>query len=559
MWKIFRRLIKRAFCSRAKYYPAQLDVPLDTPLGPWLPSQRHVQHKFYRTNNTLFQRTDSNSFQRFTATDNPSIFTPNTTRDSLPPEAHPIETSMNGDNLQPSQQYDLILPPRLPATSSTDDLEIVDGARVRSARTILAASDSSVDPIYGRATFNWRITTTRKVGLISKCDVVRSNPKYMNSYRGEFAGLNSLITWLLENSFHTKIVKIVCDNRSFFDILQDLHIQLTDLDKAEADLILDTRRKLSKFAQVTVEWVKGHQDDSVPYEDLPFEAQLNVDCDHGAKSHLATISTSTTCPEPLPGSKATLYIGPHMVTTELNEQIQYASQAPKLFEYIADKFSWTDAQVSTVNWRGLGRAKNRLDRYRSIQTSKWIYEWLNFGSQKVKMGRDGTCPCCGKCIKDQLHLFRCEHPEMVETFNKLVRKFKIRLIKDGITTPVFTAFTNMVCKVAGKPPLSRESYCTEISDVFEAQETLGIEAIIRGIHHVDWAYLLQKTWVPPAILPNGNRERRKDPLEQSVSFIRGVWDIFEEIWACRNSILHSNHSKLLERTDVSATSRLMEF
>ena len=147
MWKIFRRLIKRAFCSRAKYYPAQLDVPLDTPLGPWLPSQRHVQHKFYRTNNTLFQRTDSNSFQRFTATDNPSIFTPNTTRDSLPPEAHPIETSMNGDNLQPSQQYDLILPPRLPATSSTDDLEIVDGARVRSARTILAASDSSVDPI----------------------------------------------------------------------------------------------------------------------------------------------------------------------------------------------------------------------------------------------------------------------------------------------------------------------------------------------------------------------------------------------------------------------------
>jgi hypothetical protein len=58
---------------------------------------------------------------------------------------------------------------------------------------------------------------------------------------------------------------------------------------------------------------------------------------------------------------------------------------------------------------------------------------------------------------------------------------------------------------------------------------------------------------------NGNRERRKDPLEQSVSFIRGVWDIFEEIWARRNGILHSKHSKLLERTDVSATSRLMEF
>jgi ribonuclease HI len=80
----------------------------------------------------------------------------------------------------------------------------------------------------------------------------------MNSYRGEFAGLNSLITWLLHNSFHTKNVKIVCDNKSCVDVLQDLNIHLTDLDAAEADLIIDTRRKLSKFAQVTIEWVKGH-------------------------------------------------------------------------------------------------------------------------------------------------------------------------------------------------------------------------------------------------------------------------------------------------------------
>jgi hypothetical protein len=104
-------------------------------------------------------------------------------------------------------------------------------------------------------------------------------------------------------------------------------------------------------------------------EDLPIEAQLHIDCDKGA--------------------------------------IKCAAQAPKLFEYIADKFSWAE-QVSTVTSRGLGRTKNSLDRYRSIRTSKWIYEWLNVGSQKIKMGHDGTCPCCGTCITDQLHLFWCE-------------------------------------------------------------------------------------------------------------------------------------------------------
>ena len=248
MRKVFRQLIKRAFCSRAKYYPTRLDVPLDAPLGSWISSHRHVQHNYYRTSKTIFRRIDANSFQRFTEDDNPSIFTPDTIRNSLPPEAHPIEASVSGDNLHPSQPYDLTPLAQFPVTNEDDDLEVVDGAYVRSARAILAASDSSVDPIDGRATFNWRITTIKKVGLISKCDVVRSNPKYMNSYRGEFAGLNSLITWLLHNSFHTKNIKIVCDNKSCVDVLLDLHIQPTDLNEAEADLIVDTRRKLSKIA-----------------------------------------------------------------------------------------------------------------------------------------------------------------------------------------------------------------------------------------------------------------------------------------------------------------------
>jgi hypothetical protein len=148
---------------------------------------------------------------------------------------------------------------------------------------------------------------------------------------------------------------------------------------------------------------------------------------------------------------------------------------------------------------------------------------------------------------------------MVDTFQKSVKDLKRRLIKDGLTTPVFTAFTNMVCKIAQKPPLSLEPYNDDIQLVVEAQETLGLESLIRGLHHLDWVYLLQKTWVPPRPLPSGKLERRKDPIEQSVTLIRGVWDIFENLWACRNGILHSKDNKLLERNDISNTSRLMEF
>jgi hypothetical protein len=54
-----------------------------------------------------------------------------------------------------------------------------------------------------------------------------------------------------------------------------------------------------------------------------------------------------------------------------------------------------------VNWRAIGRAKKRLKLSPSVRTTKMMYEWLNVGSQKKKMGGDGICPCCG--IEEEDH------------------------------------------------------------------------------------------------------------------------------------------------------------
>jgi hypothetical protein len=52
---------------------------------------------------------------------------------------------------------------------------------------------------------------------------------------------------------------------------------------------------------------------------LPIESQLNIDCD--AAANLKERQKPTTKALPVAGSKATLYIGGHIVTTELNNQI----------------------------------------------------------------------------------------------------------------------------------------------------------------------------------------------------------------------------------------------
>ena len=109
-----------------------------------------------------------------------------------------------------------------------------------------------------------------------------------------------------------------------------------------------------------------------------------------------------------------------------------------------------------------------------------------------------------------LHLFRCTNPLMTTTVHTNTQKLQESLYKDGLTTTVATAFVNELCRCAKKPPLAKTLIdCEKTLATGEAQQTLGVKAFVRGLHHVDWAYLLQDTWVPPATLPDGKRNAVK--------------------------------------------------
>jgi hypothetical protein len=375
------------------------------------------------------------------------------------------------------------------------------------------------------------------------------------------AGIQDLVDWIHTTELRNKVIKIVCDNESCVKGLQKRDMSLTDLDKAESDLMRDIIHKLKDFPDITIEWVRGHQDDNTPYDDLPLESQLNIDCDKAAKLHLREGTKPTQGTKPLAGSKATLILGGHIVTTEINEQIQLAGRAKEMLAYAADKFCWTDNQTTaTINWRAVERAKKRLNLSSSVCTTKFMYDWLNAGRQKGKMGGDSICPCCGREEEDQLHLYRCTNVKMQECITNSISNLNSTLVKEGLTTPVYTAFINCICIAANKPPHSNyEIEDEQVLQCIDSQEMPGLESILRGFNHVDWLTLLRDTWVSPKESHDGRtKEKRKDPLEQSVSLVRGVWNIMESLWECRNNILHSNDSELIERSRDTLTSRLLE-
>ena len=66
-------------------------------------------------------------------------------------------------------------------------------------------------------------------------------------------------------------------------------------------------------------------------------------------------------------------------------------------------------------------------------------------------------------------------------------------------------------------------------------------------------------WTPAPLRPDGKKNHQKNLLEQTVSMIRVVWDIFEAQWKCRNDILHGDESPTRELDTNRKTDRLLEF
>jgi hypothetical protein len=61
---------------------------------------------------------------------------------------------------------------------------------------------------------------------------------------------------------------------------------------------------------------------------------------------------------------------------------------------------------------------------------------------------------CGTEEEDQLHLYRCTDKRMQECMATNIASLNSKLVKEGIITPVYTAFTNSICMAANRPPLS---------------------------------------------------------------------------------------------------------
>eukprot|EP00956_Cyclotella_meneghiniana_P029982 scaffold74408_cov39-Cyclotella_meneghiniana.AAC.1 len=251
---------------------------------------------------------------------------------------------------------------------------------------------------------------------------------------------------------------------------------------------------MEDFKDLTIEWIKGHQDDDdeTNFEDRPLPVRLNIQCDLAAKECLKNCMKPTKRARPLEGAKATLYLGTNMVTAEMSEQIHYAAEAPEVMKHIQDHLRRTSETVQEINWRIIGRAKRRLKLHESIRIMKMMYGWLNIGTQKQKMGQ-------------------------IETLKVSIAAAKTKLVKQGIPSDIYNEFIEQIC-LATRVEHPDNTYTVNrnrMNEIREQQSRLGEEAFLKGFLHIEWTKALNEVWTPPDTDSEGKKIHKKDPLEQS--------------------------------------------
>ncbi|KAL7529934.1 hypothetical protein ACHAWF_003163, partial [Thalassiosira exigua] len=163
--------------------------------------------------------------------------------DEVPDHDIPVRSLVNGRYSHPLSAYIVgqIEQPQLAA----DDTESHRPELVASATSAVGVSDGSVDPVDGRGAFAWVICLPGRTAWVKG--------RHPKSHYGTTTYLNKL----------------------------------------EVDLTKKALDDLACLPKVSVTHVLGHQDDETPYDALPFEAQLNANCDVKAKGCVFTVSYDT--------------------------------------------------------------------------------------------------------------------------------------------------------------------------------------------------------------------------------------------------------------------------
>ncbi|KAI2491874.1 hypothetical protein MHU86_22670 [Fragilaria crotonensis] len=185
-----------------------------------------------------------------------------------------------------------------------------------------------------------------------------------------------------------------------------------DLDRGEVildclrpdwDILIEIQLALKQLPRVALQYVKGHQDDKVPYHSLDLLGQLNVDADTQAGLFNREFGAYRGHVIMSPAARAHLCL-PRTVTSRYPVLLHEATTTP-LLDYIRRKHGWDASTLHSIHWgaHALAIKKTMIPHTHLV---KLLHRMLPTHAMANKFdGGTRTCPLCGSTHEDSPILF----------------------------------------------------------------------------------------------------------------------------------------------------------
>ena len=249
-----------------------------------------------------------------------------------------------------------------------------------------------------------------------------------DNYRGEILGA-LMIQLVLRaatagRNLPYKKATVFCDNRGVV-----LHGNRPRASLPEKQAQADVLRCLKQYVtenlfDVQFEWVKSHQDDHTPFEQLCIEAQLNVRVDRLAKRALKmAIADGDFISNHFPFEQIRITVGGKKLTA-LPKATVY-----KRWAYITAKELYHDRRIihskdfDSVWWTGVETVNKRFPKMFGVWWTKHVSHFSGTNQQLARIDStvENKCPSCGAPDESTSHITRCRDEGRVRMLRASVK------------------------------------------------------------------------------------------------------------------------------------------
>jgi ubiquitin len=279
-------------------------------------------------------------------------------------------------------------------------------------------------------------------------------------------------------------------------------------------------------------WIKGHQEDTVPFELLPLEAQLNVEADQLATAAILGTLKKDTVLQVIknPYCYAYLLQDGMIITRNEKEILQTKWRGALMRKYLKTRHKHKEPEMKDINWDSFRLARDRMTCNEETYSTKQLTGWLPSGTRKEMYGDQVTaCHRCGG-IETNDHIVQCpekgkEHKQSLADFKKLLANLKTTVTVSDAMCHGLEKWMTLGSQSVHQAP--RDEWC---DSAMKKQDKIGWDIAMRGLLTKEWSSKQESA--NDGITRGREGEEHGDRWSASVS----LWLIQESrrFWTTRN-------------------------